>query len=241
VERIDGTVAALGDIGNPHGSVGDFADCYHPSWGRFKDRTRPVPGTSDYGVPGARVYFDYWGEAAGERGLGYYSYDLESWHIVALNSNCRDLPDGCDADSTQARWLAADLEANSGKCILAYTFAPRFSSGRHGPDERLIPLVQVLYDANASVLLSGHDQHYERFRPMDPEGYLDEARGIRQFVVGTGGDNVRSIVAVQPGSEVHSTDVYGVLRLTLLADAYEWEFIAADPEFRDSGRAPCRS
>jgi hypothetical protein len=240
IEQIDGTVAALGDLANPHGTAADFADCYDRTWGRFKDRTRPVPGTSEYDTPGASAYWEYWGDAAGPRGLGYYSYDLGAWHVVALNSNCRDLPDGCGPDSAQARWLEADLAANAGACVLAYTFAPRFSSGRRGSDERLVPLVRLLYDARASVLLSGHDQHYERFRPMDPEGYPDE-RGIRQFVVGTGGDNLRDVFEIEPGSEVLSTDSYGVLRLTLEPDAYEWEFIAApEPEFRDAGRAACR-
>jgi acid phosphatase type 7 len=241
VEPLEGTVAALGDLAYPHGTAEEYANCYDPSWGRFKDRTRPVPGSHDYDTEGASAYFDYFGDAAGERGKGYYSYDLGAWHIVALNSNCREFEDGCGADSAQARWLAEDLAANPGRCILAYTFSPRFSSGSHGSDERLQPLVKILYDARASVLLSAHDHHYERFRPLHPEGYADDARGIRQFVVGTGGRSLRPVSEVHPASEVNSSRAYGVLRLTLSRDEYEWEFLSADEgEFRDSGRGRCR-
>lgn len=240
VDQLEGTVAALGDTAYPHGRAADFDECYEPTWGHFKERTRPVPGDHDYDTPGAAGYFDYFGDAAGARGQGYYSYDLGEWHVVALNSNCRDVEGGCGFDSPQVGWLREDLAASHGRCVLAYTFSPRFSSGRHGPDERLGPLVDVLHDARAAVLLSAHDHHYERFEPLDPEGYPDSVRGIRQFVVGTGGRSLRRVTTRTAGSELDSSSSFGVLRLTLAPGEYAWEFIAADEgEFRDSGHAAC--
>jgi hypothetical protein len=132
VEGIDGTVLALGDVAYPKGTAANFEECYEPSWGRFKGRTKPVPGNHEYYTEGARGYFEYFGEAAGHPEGGYYSYDLGAWHIVALNSNCEEVR--CGPASPQRRWLKEDLAANDeALCTLAYMHHPRFSSGeKHG-------------------------------------------------------------------------------------------------------------
>jgi hypothetical protein len=241
VEGMQGTVLALGDNAYPRGSAEDYADCYGPTWGRFKGRTRPVPGNHEYYTEGAEGYFGYFGEAAGEPGEGYYSYDLGEWHIVALNSNCREV--NCGPASPQTRWLEEDLAANDeGRCTLAYMHHPRFSSGeKHGSTAGGVEqLWEVLYEAGAEAVLSGHEHNYERFAPQDPEGAADPEGGIRQFVVGTGGGKAGyPIVDPIANSEAH-TDADGVLRLTLRPEGYEWRFVPVEGEsFTDSGSASC--
>src|SRR5918997_1558659 len=186
LEGIDGTVLALGDNAYPRGTAANFEECYEPSWGRFKGRTKPVPGNHEYYTQGARGYFEYFGEAAGEPEEGYYSYEVGSWHVVALNSNCGEAQIRCSPSSTQVRWLEEDLAANAddeGECTLAYMHHPRFSSGEeHGSYETVEPMWEALYEAGAELVLSGHEHNYERFAPQDPSGKADPEGGIRQFV-----------------------------------------------------------
>jgi len=242
VEGIDGTVLALGDNAYPRGSTANFEECYEPSWGRFKGRTKPVPGNHEYYTQGARDYFEYFGQAAGEPGEGYYSYDLGSWHVVALNSNCEEVR--CGPGSSQTKWLKEDLAANEeARCTLAYMHHPRFSSGeKHGSTGGGVEkLWEVLYEADTDVVLSGHEHNYERFSPQDPEGNAEPSRGIRQFVVGTGGGGGEGPIS-EPiaNSEVRTDGTDGVLKLTLHPKSYEWEFVAVEGKsFTDSGDAQC--
>jgi hypothetical protein len=239
------TVLALGDEAYPEGSAKDFEECYDPTWGRFIDRTKPVPGNHEYDTRGAAGYFHYFGRAAGESGKGYYSYDLGKWHIVALNSNCKEEEVGdCEASSQQVRWLKADLAANDDKkCTLAYMHHPRFSSGeKHGNTHYVKPLWEALYEGGAEVVLSGHEHNYERFAPQTPAGRADPQRGIREFVVGTGGGKGHYPISEPPiaNSEVHNDETYGVLKLTLRPKSYEWRFVPEEGEtFTDSGSARC--
>jgi hypothetical protein len=241
VNDIQGTVLALGDLALPRGSAESFQECYDLSWGYFKGRTRPVAGNREYYAEGAAGYFDYFGKAAGEPGKGYYSFDLGQWHLVALNSNCEELG-GCDKSSPQVRWLKADLAANDDKrCTLAYMHHPRFSSGvKHGSTHYVKPLWGALYEAGAEVVLSSHELNYERFAPQNPDGREDPERGIREFVVGTGGKGHYPIVDTLANSEVHNDETYGVLKLTLNPESYEWRFVPVEGEtFTDSGSARC--
>jgi hypothetical protein len=240
----DSTVLTLGDEAYPDGSAEDFEECYDPTWGRFKDRTKPVPGNHEYDTPGAAGYFHYFGRAAGDPGKGYYSYNLGKWHIVALNSNCKEEEVGdCEPSSQQVRWLKADLAANKDKrCTLAYMHHPRFSSGKeHGNTHFVKPLWDALYEGGAEVVLSGHEHNYERFAPQNPVGKADPERGIREFVVGTGGGKGHyPILEPIANSEVHSDDTYGVLKVTLRPKSYEWRFVPEEGEtFSDSGSARC--
>jgi hypothetical protein len=229
---------AVGDLAYPDGSKENLA-CYDKTWGRVKARTRPAPGNHEFHAAGARPYFDYFGAAAGPKG-GYYSYELGTWHIVVLNSECKDIG-GCDAGSREVRWLRADLAAHPAACTLAYWHKPLFSSGSaHGNDPEMKPLWQALYDANAEVVVNGHDHNYERFAPQNPDGGSDAARGIREFVVGTGGKNHRPMALSKPNSESRNADTFGVLKLTLRAEAYDWQFIPeAGKSFTDSGTGKC--
>ena len=243
VGRIDGTtVLPLGDQAYPEGTAQDYQECYEPSWGRFKERTRPVPGNHEYDTPGAEGYFDYFGKAAGDPAKGYYSFNLgDEWHLVALNSNCGEI-DGCGYASEQLRWLEADLAANKDKsCTLAYMHHPRFSSGvKHGGTPWIEPLWEALYEGGAEVVLSGHEHNYERFAPQNRGGREDAELGIRQFVVGTGGRGHHPILDPIANSEVQNDETHGVLKLTLRPEGYEWRFVPVEGEsFSDSGSASC--
>ena len=235
-----GLVATLGDNAYSSGSDAEFANCYGPTWGRHKDRTRPAVGNHDYHTPGAAGYFNYFGSAAGDPYRGYYSYDYGAWHIVVLNSNCAPAG-GCDVGSPQEQWLRADLTASRAFCTLAYWHHPLFSSGEHGSNPAFIPFWQALYDYGAEVVLAGHDHDYERFAPQTADGAVDPLRGIREFVVGTGGGSHYLFARPpEPNSEVRNDNTFGVLQLALHTASYDWEFIPIEGQtFTDAGSAPC--
>ena len=219
-----------GDHAYLQGTEAQFRECYDPAWGRLRGRTRPSPGNHDYETPGALPYYSYFGANAGPAGLGYYSYDLGNWHIVSLNS--------ITASGAQVRWLRQDLASVTARCTLAYWHDPVFSSGPNGPQAQMREVWRILYGAGADVVVNGDDHLYERFAPQDPDGRPDPP-GIRQFTVGTGGAPLHSFQAIQPNSQVR-TSTHGVLKLTLKADSYEWEFIPIlSGSFRDSGAGEC--
>jgi hypothetical protein len=239
LDTIPGTVFTAGDNAYELGTHQEFINCYHPTWGRHRARTRPTIGNHDYMTAGAAGYFTYFGATAGSTKSGYYSYDLEDWHIVVLNSNCWAVG-GCGDESPQVAWLRADLRANATPCTAAFWHHPRFSSGLHGGDAGVSAFWRVLYGAGADVIVTGHDHHYERFAPLDASGRLDRVRGIRQFVVGTGGRSHYPVRRSTLHSEVRNTGTFGVLKLTLAVDGYTWEFIAENGKtFTDSGTAVC--
>jgi acid phosphatase type 7 len=229
------TITTLVDNVYRRGTRATFVACYDSSWGRHRSRTRPAPGNHDYRVPHAASYFAYFGAAAGPAGRGYYSFDVGSWHIISLNSNV-----SLRAGSPQLRWLRADLAAHRSRCTLAYWHHPRYSSGVHGSSRHVAPLWRVLYEAGVDVVLQAHDHSYERFAPLDADGRRNADRGIRSFVVGTGGGRLREFRAVVPGSEVRYNGGHGVLKLSLRSDGYEWEFVPVErTEFSDRGEGRC--
>ena len=238
IEGIQGTVFTAGDNAYPEGTADQFRDCYGPTWGRFLDRTRPSAGNHDWDTGGAAGYLGYFGTAATPDGVTWYSYDLGSWHIVVLDSDCRDVK-GCDPDSAQGRWLAADLAASSARCTLAIWHHPRFSSGTHGNDQSVAPFWQALYDDGADVVINGHEHDYERFAPQDPSGKEDRERGLRQFVVGTGGAALRPFLVPKENSELRLSVSHGVIRMTLHDGSYEWRFIPTAGDVGDAGSARC--
>ncbi len=231
-------VLALGDIQYENASYEKFLASYDRSWGRVKEITRPAPGNHEYRTPGAAGYYEYFGATAGDPAEGYYSFDLGAWHVVALNSNCGAVG-GCHEGSPQESWLRTDLAANPARCTLAFWHHPRYSSGVHGSDRAYRPFFQALYDADADVVLVGHDHDYERFAPQDADGGRDDRRGIPQFVVGTGGRSLRTFPRVEPNSEARDRSTFGVLELTLGSDAFTWRFRPAVGTFTDAGSARC--
>jgi hypothetical protein len=242
LDTIAGTVANLGDSVYEDGTLQEFADCYEPAWGRHKARTMPSAGNHDYNTDGAEGYYTYFGAAASPLDnqctkdcKGYYSYELGTWHIIVLNSEI-----DVSAGSAQEQWLRADLAAHGNVCTLAYWHRPRYSSGKHGNNEIMTPFWDALYEHGADVVLSGHDTLYERFAPQNATGEAEPGRGIRQFVVGTGGDNLNGVVSVEANSEVREGSTWGVIKLTLHPTSYDWKFIPiAGQTFQDSGSENC--
>lgn len=238
LDAIPGTVFTTGDNAYPGGTRADFR-CYDASWGRHRARTRPTPGNHDYRTPGASAYFRYFGAAAGPSGRGYYSYDLGTWHVVALDSNCTDTG-GCGPGSPQEQWLRADLAAHPARCTVAYWHHPPFTSGDHDPAVQTRPLLRALSDHGAEVVITGHNHNYERFAPQTADGRRDDVRGVRAFVVGTGGRSLYGFDRDAPHSEARDDDTYGVLALVLRPDGYDWRFVpTAGGTFTDSGSGRC--
>lgn len=234
VDTLPGLILMAGDIAYESGTAEQFANCYQPSWGRHRERTRPAPGNHEYETDAAAPYYEYFGANAGPAGRGYYSFDLGAWHIVSLNSNI-----DVSAGSPQETWLRQDLASNPAKCILAYWHHPLFSSGFHGNTPEMAPLWRALEEAGAEIVISGHDHHYERFAPQTAEG-IAKPRGIRQFVVGGGGASLFPALFFTANSEARFDAGYGVLRLMLGESGYEWRFVPVTPgAFSDSGSGAC--
>ena len=237
LDTIRGTIFIAGDAAyetkkNPQ----PFISCFDPAWGRHRARIRPALGNHEYVDGDAGAYFAYFGKRAGPPPGGYYSYELGAWHVIALNTN---IP--IHSGSAQEQWLRADLSAHLGACTVAYMHHPRFSSGPHDQRDALIPFWHAFAEYGVSVVIAGHDHMYERFEPLDADGNPDSVGGVRQFVVGTGGAHRYTLKGILPGSEAHSSDTFGLLKLTLRPDRYGWEFIPVEANgFRDRGESPCR-
>jgi calcineurin-like phosphoesterase family protein len=245
IDAIPGTVFAAGDLAYQRGSYEEFTKCYGPTWGRFKARTRPAPGNHEYGSA-ATGYFRYWDGVAGDPQKGYYSYDLGSWHIIVLNTNCGATQlGGCAEGSPEETWLKQDLAAHPNVCILAYGHHALFSSGlfpKHAEHPELRAFWQDLYDVHADLVLAGHEHSYERFASQNPQGYPDPDHGIREIVIGTGGVSHTPLGYAKPNSEVRNDKTFGVLKLTLSPGRYQWEFIPIPGKtFRDSGEGACHN
>jgi hypothetical protein len=239
LEANPGTVMAIGDLAYPDGTRENFT-CYEKTWGRVKSRTRPAAGNHEFHSAGATFYFEYFGSVAGDPKNGFYSYDLGAWHIIVLNSECKEVG-GCHRGSREEKWLRTDLAAHPAACTLAYFHKPLFSSGgAHGNDPEIQPFFQALYDARADVVVAGHDHDYERFAPQSPTGSADPQLGIREFVAGTGGKSHRTFAASRPNSELRDNTAFGVLKFVLHPNSYDWLFIPeAGKSFTDSGSGSC--
>jgi hypothetical protein len=231
LQETPGSVFTLGDHVYPVGNREAFASCYESTWGAVKQRTYPTPGNHEWDVQQGAHYLAYFGGAAGR---GYYSFDLGAWHVLSLNSNVSTQP-----GSQQYEWARADLAAHPGACTLAYWHHPLFSSGTNGPNSQMRPLWKLLDDGGVDVVMSGHDHLYERFAPQDADGH-PTSTGMRSFIVGTGGAWLYEMLSPQPNSEVRSNQGWGVLKLTLRGNSYDWEFVpVGDSTFRDFGSAIC--
>jgi acid phosphatase type 7 len=232
LDRIDGTVFTAGDNAYFQGSAANYRDCYEPTWGRHKHRTRPSPGNHEYETAGGAAYFGYFGPSAGPPGLGYYSFEAGPWHVVSLNSN---VP--ANQSSPQYQWLANDLLARNARCVAAIWHHPMFSSGPNGPSPLMRDIWQLLQQARAEIVIAGHDHVYERFVPLDANR-RPTPDGLRQFTVGTGGAELYSFVSVSADSEVRIA-AFGVLKLNLTADGYRWEYLGTNGSVLDSGTGMC--
>lgn len=235
IDSLSGYVFTAGDDAFQHGAASDFSSCYQPTWGRFVSRTLPALGNHDYDQGNANGAFGYYGGKLGSQ--GYYSSDINGWHIVVLNDNI-----AFGAGSAQEQWLRADLAAHPSQCTMAIWHQPMFfSSTAAGWNSRSAykPIWDDLAAAGADLVVNGHQYDYERLAPMRPDGTRDDALGIREFNVGTGGYAVEMPTARHPNSEVVGATL-GVLKLTLYADHYDWQFLSvAGQSFTDSGSNAC--
>ena len=240
--RPDGWFLPAGDIAYPDGSAADFANCYDPRFGPHRDRTRPVPGNHEYYSRDAQPYFDYFGDAAGERGKGWYSWDVDGWHVVAVNSNCGYPGIGCSPGTEQYEWLAADLAAarQSTECVAMYWHHAPTSSEYGYVGSGLIPPIWQLAVANGvDMVFSGHAHVYERFARLGSD-LQPAADGTRVFVVGTGGHDLRAFGSPVPGSEKRINSDFGLLEVSLHAGGYSWNWVPeAGGDSSDSGPDGC--
>jgi hypothetical protein len=233
LDRIPGTVFTTGDNAYMSGTADEFRRCYEPAWGRHRARTRPVAGNHEYGSGGG-AYFDYFGANAGPRGDGYYSYAVGSWNVIALNS---EIPSG--PASPQMTWLRGELSSRRSACTAVLWHRPLFTSGRNGDNPDMRDVWRTLYEFDVDLVINGHDHTYERFAPQDPNGRPDPTRGLRQFIVGTGGAPLYEFATVRANSEVRAA-VWGVAVFTLSPGAYQWEFVPVDgATFTDAGSGTC--
>jgi hypothetical protein len=229
--QLPGAIALLGDDVYPDGGLADYEACFNPSWGPLRPRIHPAQGNHDFESSDASGYYDYFGAAAGTPHEGWYRYDLGTWHVIVLNSDCPSVG-GCGEGSPQLAWLKADLQAHPSECTLAYWHHPRYSSGEHGDDPRTEVMWQTLAAAGVDLVLSGHDHDYERLSPVD---------GIRSFVVGTGGHSLIPFSRPpDPETELRVDDSYGLLALDLGPTGYRWQFVPIPgDELHDQGSATC--
>jgi hypothetical protein len=245
-------VLPIGDEQYNCGQLSAFNQVYDASWGQYKSVSNPAVGDNEYAgngcsTPGASGYFTYFGDRASPREpgctincQGYYSYDVGSWHVVALNSECTQPGvGGCSASSPQTQWLKADLAAHPNTCTLAYFHRPYFSD-KGGTVAKVKQLFTALYNGGADVLLVGHQHIYERFRPQSPSGAA-ATNGVRQFIVGTGGRSQTTPASPPPaGSEKQNSGTFGVLKLTLHPTSYDFQFAPeAGKTFSDTGTQAC--
>lgn len=238
-------VFTLGDNAYPSGREGvdnDFPRCFSPSWGssRIMKVIHPAPGNHDFDSGSGDPYFSFFGDRAGPRGRGYYSYDIHGWHVVSLNSELYFEAGDSEQAKQQENWLRQDLESHPNKCTLAYFHRPPFSSGEYGGIHEVRPLWKILYDRGADLVLAGHEHHYERFKPQNADGVADSARGVEEIIAGTGGGDLRGVrypLADNSVVEVHGH--FGVLKVALGTDEYRYTFIDTTGRVWDTGGSKC--
>jgi Calcineurin-like phosphoesterase len=234
IDRTLGTLVLAGDIAYLHGSAQDFARCFHPFWGRFNTRWYAVPGNHEYETSGAQPFFDYFGEAAGEGGQGFFSFFAGDWLVLMLNSNISSA-----RNSPQGEFVRQQLESRRPRCSMAVWHHPLYSSGPNGPTTQMRDLWSALEAAGNDLVVNAHDHLYERFGRQNAEGRL-HLEGMRQFTVGTGGAELYRFAGVSANSESRLS-TFGVLRLTLMSGSYRWEFLSApNGTIEDSGTENCR-
>jgi 3',5'-cyclic AMP phosphodiesterase CpdA len=231
-DSIDGQIVLAGDLAYMQGSMQDYLKCFDPFWGHFRRRWRPVPGNHEYETPGAAGYFQYFGEAAGPQGRSFYSFRAGDWLVLMLDSN---IP--VRQGSPQYEFARTELEASRATCTIAVFHHPLFSSGPNGPNVFMRDIWGLLYRLNADVVVAGHDHLYERFGKQDVDGRSD-VRGLRQFIVGTGGARLYDFHRAEANSQVRIRE-FGVLRLTLQPTSYQWAFIQTGGVVTDSGTDGC--
>lgn len=247
IAKVNDEVLTLGDNAYPDGSASNFAICWTQSWGdstkRIMKKIHPSPGNHEHQSIGAAPYYQYFGTKAGSPKKGYYSYDVGEWHAIALNSEMMVKNSFTDEErKAQEDWLRNDLKTTTKTCTLAYWHDPRYSSGWHGDNPAIQPVWQILYDGGADLILVGHDHEYERFLPMDAYGVLDSAKGMPEFVVGTGGGDLRGFRSTpSANSAMRVQGYFGILKLTLGKGEYRSAFLDVNGRIWDPSGGKCHT
>jgi hypothetical protein len=242
--KVHDEVFLLGDNAYPSGSASDYALCFTPSWGDtarlIMKNVRPSPGNHEHLSNRAAPYYEYFGGRAGSSKKGYYSYDIGEWHVIVLNSEIV-VNSGFSPEEVkeQQDWLADDVKNHKQKCAVAYWHHPRFSSGWHGSDPRIGAFWDILYAGGVDLVLNGHDHEYERFLPQTPTAIVDSVNGMTEFVVGTGGGELRGFKRTVPNSAMRIQGHYGVLKLTLGSTEWHSAFIDTDGRVWDQFGGKC--
>lgn len=236
-ERFDGDILLAGDLAYPNGTAEEFRNCFEPSFGKFKSRMRPSPGNHDYQASvSADSYFNYFGERSGSNRKGFYAFKAAEWTVLMLNSN---IPIGKSGSNTeQYQFVRTTMQQSPTRCTMAVLHHPFDSSGINGPTPSLRDIWELLYNLGADVVIAGHDHLYERFAPVNPDQRRDDAKGIRQFTVGTGGAPLYQRVRNSANSEFLVSN-YGMLRLKLNPASYEWAFMDMNGNILDPGLTIC--
>lgn len=230
-------ILTVGDNQYDSGKLSEFTAHYDKSWGKYKSITHPATGNHEW-EDDLKGYKAYFGAQAYPQGKPYYSWDAGEFHFVSFDSY--PLYDN-GSDSTQLTWLKADLAANTKPCVIGYWHHPRFNSGEYGDKSVMAPLWNAFADAKADLVLAGHDHHYERLKPLNKSGSVDETNGLRSAIVGIGGDYLYNDVKPRAGVEKWFADSHGVLKLTLSGRSYSWEVIDTAGKVRDkAGPYTCR-
>lgn len=229
-------VLTVGDNQYPKGELKFYQESYDETWGKLKSITYPTPGNHEYYTADASGYYDYFGDRAGERGKGYYSYKIGDWLMLALNSEI-----DVSAGSPQLAWLEQELKSNKNTCSLAYWHKSRFSTSEHGDNPQYDALWKLLYANNVDVVANGHSHGYERFIPLNPDGNPDTNKGIVQFVSGMGGNFPQGLKSATSNLATRQNHAFGVLKLTLYPKSAHYEFvpIPSQQTFSDSGIVAC--
>lgn len=238
-DRVD-AVVLLGDIQYYYGRFEDFESSFVPPW---RAVTRPlyiVPGNHDYGDGSLAGYTKTWQQffpsaTYQAEGRPYYTAQFGDWRAYALDSNC-EFVGGCDTNSEQYKYLTRQVSSTMSTCSLAMWHHPTLTSGVHQePDSlaRAANFSQLLDQHGVDIVLNGHDHDYERLTPP--------GAGYRQFVVGTGGMNLRPAPGtLVDGSELFDAEHFGYLYLELFPGRYEWQFKNTEGMVLDSGQSSCR-
>ena len=234
MERYEGDILLAGDLAYPSGTLQEFKNCFEPSFGRFKSRMRSSPGNHDYiASVSAQSYFDYFGDRSGPNRLGYYSFKLAEWTVLMLNTN---VP--INRTSAQYAFVRTTMQQSPTRCTVAVMHHPFDSSGINGPTPSLRDLWELMYNLGGDLVIAGHDHLYERFAPVNPDQRKDDAKGIRQFTVGTGGAPLYNRVRASLNSEFLVSN-FGMLRLKLDPALYSWEFMDMNGNVLDRGLNVC--
>jgi predicted phosphodiesterase len=230
-------ILALGDLQYESGTLAEFKTSFS-QFDTFGTRLKPVPGNHEYGTVDAAGYFGYFGSRAGINKKGWYSYNINNWHIIALNSNCDKV--GCVIGSEQYNWLQNDLNSNTNACTIAFWHHPRYSSGTtHGDNVWHQDMWKLMADKRVDIVLAGHEHNYERFNPIDGNGNTSTT-GIRSFVVGNGGKSLYSVKTTpREGSAYLYNGNFGALFLTLENNSYSWDFRTINSASIDYGSGSC--